>query len=120
MALVYACRFHGRAVAIHSHSEFFIILPYSACCRDAPYMHSSHSGVSAAFSLLSNCTLLLFVVNSRPRSKTLRSSLVHSYQVLLGEVNAGLSTTQVVVKELKASSSVQDQMQFLEEVQPYR
>ncbi|KAM9843721.1 serine/threonine-protein kinase LMTK1 [Aulostomus maculatus] len=41
-------------------------------------------------------------------------------KVLLGEVNAGLSTTQVVVKELKASSSVQDQMQFLEEVQPYR
>ncbi|KAM6905674.1 serine/threonine-protein kinase LMTK1-like isoform 1-T1 [Xenentodon cancila] len=41
-------------------------------------------------------------------------------KVLLGEVNAGLSTTQVVVKELKASSSVQDQMQFLEEAQPYR
>ncbi|XP_053194203.1 serine/threonine-protein kinase LMTK1 [Scomber japonicus] len=41
-------------------------------------------------------------------------------KVLLGEVNAGLSTTQVVVKELKASASVQDQMQFLEEVQPYR
>uniref|UniRef100_A0A8C9YSF2 Apoptosis associated tyrosine kinase n=1 Tax=Sander lucioperca TaxID=283035 RepID=A0A8C9YSF2_SANLU len=29
-------------------------------------------------------------------------------------------TTQVVVKELKSSASVQDQMQFLEEVQPYR
>lgn len=42
------------------------------------------------------------------------------YEVLLGEVSAGLSTTQVVVKELKASASVQDQMQFLEEVQPYR
>ncbi|XP_075999180.1 serine/threonine-protein kinase LMTK1-like [Genypterus blacodes] len=41
-------------------------------------------------------------------------------KVLLGEVNAGLSATQVVVKELKASASVQDQMQFLEEVQPYR
>ncbi|KAM9391593.1 serine/threonine-protein kinase LMTK1-like [Pholidichthys leucotaenia] len=41
-------------------------------------------------------------------------------KVLLGEVNAGLSTTQVVVKELKASASVQDQMQFLEEVHPYR
>lgn len=41
-------------------------------------------------------------------------------EVLLGEVSAGLSTTQVVVKELKASASVQDQMQFLEEVQPYR
>ncbi|RXN27485.1 serine threonine- kinase LMTK1-like isoform X1 [Labeo rohita] len=40
-------------------------------------------------------------------------------KVLLGEVNAGLSTTQVVVKELKASASVQEQMQFLEEVQPY-
>ncbi|XP_061740931.1 serine/threonine-protein kinase LMTK1 isoform X1 [Nerophis ophidion] len=41
-------------------------------------------------------------------------------KVLLGEVNVGLSTTQVVVKELKASASVQDQMQFLEEVQPFR
>ncbi|XP_049600630.1 serine/threonine-protein kinase LMTK1 isoform X2 [Syngnathus scovelli] len=41
-------------------------------------------------------------------------------KVLLGEVNAGLSTTRVVVKELKASASVWDQMQFLEEVQPYR
>lgn len=41
-------------------------------------------------------------------------------KVLLGEVNAGLSTTQVVVKELNASASVQDQMQFLEEAQPYR
>lgn len=42
------------------------------------------------------------------------------FQVLLGEVNAGLNTTQVVVKELKASASVQDQMHFLEEAQPYR
>ncbi|XP_045077380.1 serine/threonine-protein kinase LMTK1-like isoform X2 [Coregonus clupeaformis] len=41
-------------------------------------------------------------------------------KVLLGEVNAGLSATQVVVKELKASASVQDQMHFLEEAQPYR
>nr|XP_046160056.1 LOW QUALITY PROTEIN: serine/threonine-protein kinase LMTK1-like [Oncorhynchus gorbuscha] len=41
-------------------------------------------------------------------------------QSSLGEVNAGLSTTQVVVKELKASASVQDQMHFLEEAQPYR
>ncbi|XP_067089751.1 serine/threonine-protein kinase LMTK1 isoform X3 [Osmerus mordax] len=41
-------------------------------------------------------------------------------KVLLGEVNAGVSTTQVVVKELKSSASVQDQMQFLEEAQPYR
>ncbi|XP_061701514.1 serine/threonine-protein kinase LMTK1 [Syngnathoides biaculeatus] len=41
-------------------------------------------------------------------------------KVLLGEVNVGLSTTQVVVKELKASASVQDQIHFLEEVQPYR
>ncbi|KAG7460221.1 hypothetical protein MATL_G00219150 [Megalops atlanticus] len=41
-------------------------------------------------------------------------------KVLLGEVNAGLSSIQVVVKELKASASVQEQMQFLEEVQPYR
>lgn len=45
---------------------------------------------------------------------------MYDFQVLLGEVNAGLSTTQVVVKELKASASVQDQMQFLEEAQPYR
>ncbi|XP_029934132.1 serine/threonine-protein kinase LMTK1 isoform X2 [Myripristis murdjan] len=37
-----------------------------------------------------------------------------------GKVNAGLSTTQVVVKELKASASVQDQMHFLEEGKPYR
>lgn len=42
------------------------------------------------------------------------------FQVLLGEVNTGLNTTQVVVKELKASASVQDQMHFLEEAQPYR
>ncbi|XP_030631335.1 serine/threonine-protein kinase LMTK1 [Chanos chanos] len=41
-------------------------------------------------------------------------------KVLLGELNAGLSSTQVVVKELKASASVQDQMHFLEEAQPYR
>uniref|UniRef100_A0A674JSX8 non-specific serine/threonine protein kinase n=1 Tax=Terrapene triunguis TaxID=2587831 RepID=A0A674JSX8_9SAUR len=41
-------------------------------------------------------------------------------KVFLGEVNSGLSSTQVVVKELKVSASVQDQMQFLEEAQPYR
>ncbi|XP_041830694.1 serine/threonine-protein kinase LMTK1 isoform X2 [Melanotaenia boesemani] len=41
-------------------------------------------------------------------------------KVLLGEVNAGLNTMQVVVKELKASASVQDQMHFLDEAQPYR
>nr|XP_033817350.1 serine/threonine-protein kinase LMTK1 isoform X1 [Geotrypetes seraphini] len=41
-------------------------------------------------------------------------------KVLLGEVNSGVSSTQVVVKELKASASVQEQMQFLEEAQPYR
>ncbi|XP_030610406.1 serine/threonine-protein kinase LMTK1 isoform X3 [Archocentrus centrarchus] len=41
-------------------------------------------------------------------------------KVLLGEVNVGLNTTQVVVKELKASASVQDQMHFLEEAQPFR
>lgn len=40
--------------------------------------------------------------------------------MFLGEVNSGISSTQVVVKELKASASVQDQMQFLEEAQPYR
>uniref|UniRef100_A0A8C8S166 non-specific serine/threonine protein kinase n=1 Tax=Pelusios castaneus TaxID=367368 RepID=A0A8C8S166_9SAUR len=41
-------------------------------------------------------------------------------KVFLGEVNSGLTSTQVVVKELKVSASVQDQMQFLEEAQPYR
>ncbi|XP_049714767.1 serine/threonine-protein kinase LMTK1 [Elephas maximus indicus] len=41
-------------------------------------------------------------------------------KVFLGEVNSGSSSSQVVVKELKASASVQEQMQFLEEVQPYR
>ncbi|XP_059991658.1 serine/threonine-protein kinase LMTK1 isoform X1 [Lagenorhynchus albirostris] len=41
-------------------------------------------------------------------------------QVFLGEVNSGISSTQVVVKELKVSASVQEQMQFLEEAQPYR
>uniref|UniRef100_A0A672KXY3 non-specific serine/threonine protein kinase n=1 Tax=Sinocyclocheilus grahami TaxID=75366 RepID=A0A672KXY3_SINGR len=41
-------------------------------------------------------------------------------KVLLGEVHSGLSSTQVVVKELKASASVQDQMHFLEEARPYR
>lgn len=44
----------------------------------------------------------------------------HLWQVFLGEVHSGVSGTQVVVKELKASASVQEQMQFLEEVQPYR
>lgn len=42
------------------------------------------------------------------------------FQVFLGEVNAGLSTTQVVVKELKASASIQEQTQFLEEALPFR
>ncbi|KAL1778661.1 serine serine/threonine-protein kinase LMTK1 isoform X1 [Sigmodon hispidus] len=41
-------------------------------------------------------------------------------KVFLGEVHSGVSGTQVVVKELKASASVQKQMQFLEEAQPYR
>ncbi|XP_057214802.1 serine/threonine-protein kinase LMTK1 isoform X2 [Triplophysa rosa] len=41
-------------------------------------------------------------------------------KILLGEVHSGLSSTQVVVKELKASASVQDQMHFLEEARPYR
>ncbi|XP_053562629.1 serine/threonine-protein kinase LMTK1 isoform X2 [Bombina bombina] len=41
-------------------------------------------------------------------------------KVLLGEVNSGLSSTQVIVKELKVSASVQEQMLFLEETQPYR
>ncbi|XP_036078508.1 serine/threonine-protein kinase LMTK1 isoform X3 [Rousettus aegyptiacus] len=41
-------------------------------------------------------------------------------KVFLGEVNSGIGSTQVVVKELKASASVHEQMQFLEEAQPYR
>uniref|UniRef100_A0A8D3AJZ4 non-specific serine/threonine protein kinase n=1 Tax=Scophthalmus maximus TaxID=52904 RepID=A0A8D3AJZ4_SCOMX len=41
-------------------------------------------------------------------------------KVLLGEVNAGLNTTEVVVKELNSSASVREQMHFLEEAQPYR
>ncbi|XP_012658573.2 serine/threonine-protein kinase LMTK1 [Otolemur garnettii] len=41
-------------------------------------------------------------------------------KVFLGEVTAGVSSTQVVVKELKASASVQEQVQFLEEAQPHR
>ncbi|XP_051927724.1 serine/threonine-protein kinase LMTK1 isoform X2 [Hippocampus zosterae] len=41
-------------------------------------------------------------------------------KVLLGEVNENLRTNQVVVKELKASASIKEQMHFLEEVQPYR
>ncbi|XP_013002600.2 serine/threonine-protein kinase LMTK1 isoform X5 [Cavia porcellus] len=41
-------------------------------------------------------------------------------KVFLGEVHSGVSSTQVVVKELKVSASVQEQMQFLEEAQPYR
>lgn len=48
------------------------------------------------------------------------SLCVFGFQVFLGEVNAGLSTTQVVVKELKASASIQEQTQFLEEALPYR
>ncbi|XP_042198495.1 serine/threonine-protein kinase LMTK1 [Callorhinchus milii] len=41
-------------------------------------------------------------------------------KVFLGEVNAGLNSCQVVVKELKAGASLQDQMRFLEEAQPHR
>lgn len=59
--------------------------------------------------LICNCT---FVLNGQLS--------IYTLQVVLGEVSAGLTTTQVVVKELKASASVQEQMQFMEEVQPYR
>ncbi|XP_053515450.1 serine/threonine-protein kinase LMTK1 isoform X2 [Artibeus jamaicensis] len=41
-------------------------------------------------------------------------------KVFLGEANWGLSSAQVVVKELKVSASVHEQTQFLEEAQPYR
>uniref|UniRef100_A0A665U6L0 non-specific serine/threonine protein kinase n=1 Tax=Echeneis naucrates TaxID=173247 RepID=A0A665U6L0_ECHNA len=101
-------------------------------------------------SLLSNLSSQMFLQSSHLKKKKIKIKKIYSYfsftvqllkssdlgrhsllylkdighgwfgKVLLGEVNAGLSTTQVVVKELKASASVQDQMQFLEEVQPYR
>lgn len=74
--------------------------------------------------MLYECDMTCFVDMLRFRHSLSTSLefdlLLYTSQVLLGEVNAGLSTTQVVVKELKASASVQDQMQFLEEVQPYR
>ncbi|XP_077022307.1 serine/threonine-protein kinase LMTK1 [Tamandua tetradactyla] len=41
-------------------------------------------------------------------------------KVFLGEVHSGAGSTQVVVRELTASASVQEQAQFLEEAQPYR
>ncbi|XP_078082192.1 serine/threonine-protein kinase LMTK1 [Mustelus asterias] len=41
-------------------------------------------------------------------------------KVFLGEVNIKLNCCQVVVKELKAGASIQDQMRFLEEAQPHR
>ncbi|XP_078427303.1 serine/threonine-protein kinase LMTK1 isoform X3 [Cetorhinus maximus] len=41
-------------------------------------------------------------------------------KVFLGEVNISLNCCQVVVKELKAGASIQDQMRFLEEAQPHR
>lgn len=56
----------------------------------------------------------IFVCGSMLRVCTVRP------QVLLGEVTSGLNSTQVVVKELKTSASIQDQMHFLEEAQPYR
>ncbi|XP_010211026.1 PREDICTED: serine/threonine-protein kinase LMTK1 [Tinamus guttatus] len=46
---------------------------------------------------------------------TLERTRVPGPQVFLGEVNSGISSTQVVVKELKASASVQELLQFLEE-----
>ncbi|XP_072339726.1 serine/threonine-protein kinase LMTK1 isoform X1 [Scyliorhinus torazame] len=41
-------------------------------------------------------------------------------KVFLGEVSINLNCCQVVVKELKAGASIQDQMRFLEEAQPHR
>ncbi|XP_077595076.1 serine/threonine-protein kinase LMTK1 isoform X1 [Stigmatopora nigra] len=41
-------------------------------------------------------------------------------KVVLAEVNENLRTNQVVVKELKSSASIKEQMRFLEEMQPYR
>ncbi|XP_069786049.1 serine/threonine-protein kinase LMTK1 [Narcine bancroftii] len=41
-------------------------------------------------------------------------------KVFLGEVNISLNSCQVVVKELKVGASIQEQMRFLEEAQPYR
>uniref|UniRef100_A0A1A8R4U1 non-specific serine/threonine protein kinase n=1 Tax=Nothobranchius rachovii TaxID=451742 RepID=A0A1A8R4U1_9TELE len=40
-------------------------------------------------------------------------------RVVLAEVSTGVPTTKVVVKELNASASIQDQIKFLEEAQPY-
>ncbi|XP_063749801.1 serine/threonine-protein kinase LMTK1 isoform X3 [Eleginops maclovinus] len=48
------------------------------------------------------------------------SILAYLDWVLLGEVNTGLNSSQVVVKELKASGSMHDQMHFLEEAKPFR
>uniref|UniRef100_A0A3P8S3K7 non-specific serine/threonine protein kinase n=1 Tax=Amphiprion percula TaxID=161767 RepID=A0A3P8S3K7_AMPPE len=94
----------------------------------------SHKSLSIAVFFLSRLKTILclcyfsFPVQLLKSSDLGRHSLLYLKEighgwfgkVLLGEVNAGLSTTQVMVKELKASASVQDQMQFLEEVQPYR
>ncbi|XP_007958009.2 serine/threonine-protein kinase LMTK1 [Orycteropus afer afer] len=41
-------------------------------------------------------------------------------KVFLGEATSGASSSQVVVKELKPSASMQEQTRFLQEAQPYR
>uniref|UniRef100_UPI00398F8BFA serine/threonine-protein kinase LMTK1 isoform X2 n=1 Tax=Pristiophorus japonicus TaxID=55135 RepID=UPI00398F8BFA len=41
-------------------------------------------------------------------------------KVFLGEVSISLNSCQVVVKELKVGTSIQEQMRFLEEAQPHR
>ncbi|XP_046870565.1 serine/threonine-protein kinase LMTK1, partial [Hypomesus transpacificus] len=79
-------------------------------------------------------TLLNCLVSCLPSVQLLKSSdlgrhsllylkeIGHGWfgKVLLGEVNTELRSSQVVVKELKASASVQDQTLFLEEAQAYR
>ncbi|XP_028286576.1 serine/threonine-protein kinase LMTK1 isoform X2 [Parambassis ranga] len=72
------------------------------------------------YKLITCCCLILSRILSPPFSYCSLFTSFSSLWVLLGEVNAGLNTTQVVVKELKASASVQEQMHFLEEAQPYR
>ncbi|XP_019730073.1 serine/threonine-protein kinase LMTK1 isoform X2 [Hippocampus comes] len=52
-----------------------------------------------------------------------RQSLLYLKEIgsgWFGKVNENLRTNQVVVKELKASASIKEQMRFLEEAQPYR
>nr|XP_057924176.1 serine/threonine-protein kinase LMTK1 isoform X2 [Doryrhamphus excisus] len=62
-------------------------------------------------------------VQLRKSSNVSRHSLLYLKEIgngWFGKVNENLRSSQVVVKELKSSASVKEQMRFLEEVQPYR